>query len=222
MSTQIEKNIGYNFKNKTLITQALTHPSSKKNKDSKDYEKLEFLGDSVIGFVISKMLYFKHPEENEGSLAKRRAGVICKDSLAQIAEDIQLGNELILSTGEEQSGGRENKANLENAMEALIAAIYLDSDIETIEKIIEKLFSSYLDKMKKPPKDAKSQLQEWAQGQGYDLPNYNVKSIEGPSHKPEIEVELKLNDKIVIVKSSSKKRAEMIAAEKMLEKLDIK
>lgn len=215
----IEQKIGYEFKNKKLLKQALTHPSSKKHKNEKDYERLEFLGDSVLGLIISEMLYESFPDENEGKLAKRRAAIVCRDSLYVIAEKLSIGEDLILGVGESRIGGRNSKANLENALEAIIAAIYLDGNLRAARAFVKKNFSELIMKMDGPPKDPKSTLQEWAQANGYDLPKYNIISMTGPSHEPEIKIEVVLGKYSADHTASSRKVAEMIAAEKLLKEI---
>lgn len=217
----IEKLIKYKFKDKTILQQALSHPSSKKNKEYSDNERMEFLGDSILGFLISKKLYERFPKEPEGDLAKRKSAIVCKETLADIARYIELNENIIIGRGEEQSGGRENDANLENALEALIAAIFLDGGIAEAEDFVNRFFTDKILNMNEPPKDPKSQLQEYLQSLGKEVPEYKVKSIEGPSHEPLIEVELKIEDKTVIESSSSKKKAEKKAAKKMLGMLDV-
>jgi ribonuclease III len=216
----LENKIGYSFKNKKLLTQALSHSSSKKHKTSIDNERLEFLGDSVLGLLISEILYRNYPDENEGKLAKRRAATVCRDSLCLIAKKISLGDYLILGTGEEQIGGRDNKANLENALEALTAAIYLDGGIENARNFADKLFKDFIAEMENPPKDPKSRLQEWAQAKGFGLPKYEVQSITGPSHEPQITVKLSLNEYVAEKVSSSRKEAERLAAEELIKKIE--
>lgn len=217
----LEEKIGYYFRNKSLLVQSLTHPSTKKNQNTKDYERLEFLGDSVISLLISEILYQYFPFEDEGALAKRRASLVCRDGLAEVALIIGLGEYLILSTGEEQSGGRNNKANLENAFEALVAAIYVDNGLESARAFIDKFLKPIVFNSKEPPKDPKSKLQEWAQKQGMDLPKYEMVSITGPAHQPEITISLSIKDKSVTKNSSSRKEAERQAAEEMLKLLEI-
>lgn len=216
----LERKIGYSFKNKKLLTQALSHSSSKKHKTSIDNERLEFLGDSVLGLLISEILYSNYPDENEGKLAKRRAATVCRDSLYIIAKNISLGEHLILGVGEEQIGGRDNKANLENALEAVTAAIYLDGGIENARNFADRLFKDFIADMESPPKDPKSKLQEWAQAKGYGLPKYEVASITGPSHEPQITVKLILNNYNTEKTSTSRKEAERLAAEEILNKIE--
>ena len=217
----LEEIICYKFKNKELLKHALTHPSANKKRREVDYERLEFVGDSVLSLVISENLYHFYPREREGALAKRRAAIVCKQTLAEIAKDISLGEFLILGVGEDQSGGRANLANLENSLEALIAAIYFDGGLNEVRNFMERFFTKYINKIKTPPKDAKSTLQEWAQAQAMELPKYEILSITGPSHEPEIEVELTLDSKSKIVTASSKKEAERLAALELIKELGI-
>lgn len=217
----IEKTIGYKFCDKSLLEQALSHPSSKKNNKSRDNERMEFLGDSILGFIIAEELYQKFPIEHEGDLAKRKSAIVCRETLAGAAREINLDKCLILGHGEDQSGGRDNDANLENAFEALIAAIYLDSGLENTYKFVDEFLSDKINLMKDPPKDPKSKLQEYLQGIGKDIPEYKVKSITGPPHNPVIEVELEVDGKVVSKASTSKKKAERLVAKRMLEVLNV-
>jgi ribonuclease-3 len=218
----LEQIIKYEFKNKELLRQALTHPSANKKGREVDYERLEFLGDSVLSLVISESMYYLYPQEKEGALAKRRAAIVCKDGLAAIAKDIGLGEFLVLGAGENSGGGRLNNANLENALEALVAAIYLDGGLKSVKDFITIFFSKYIHQIKTPPKDAKSTLQEWAQGKGLPLPKYEIVSIEGPSHEPIISIELTLDIYKKQATASSRKEAERLAALDLLKDLGIK
>jgi len=147
---------------------------------------------------------------------------VCRKSLAEVAKTIELDKCLILGKGEDANGGRNNAANLENAMEALIAAVYLDSGIAEATSLIEEIFSDKINKMDEPPKDAKSLLQEYVQANGKPLPDYNIVSMEGPSHQPTIRVELQIEDNIVFEEGTSRKKAEHVAAKKMLDVLGVK
>lgn len=220
---EFEGLIFYNFKNPALLQQALTHPSLKIEKKVLDYERLEFLGDSIIGFIVSEIIFNNYKNENEGNLAKRKASIVSRNSLSEIAKEINLGNYLLLSHGEEALGGRNNPANLENALEALVAAIYLDSSIENAKDFVYKFFASTIANMVNPPKDAKSALQEWAQSKGLDLPKYELASMSGPAHAPEITIKLSITGfDSIIAKSTTKKEAERLAAEKMLQNINLK
>jgi len=216
----IEDKIGYKFNNPKLLKQALTHPSAKRNKITQDYERLEFLGDSILGMIVSEILFKRFGGENEGKLAKRKAATVCKESLAHIARELSIGKYMILGTGEDQIGGRENKANLENVLEALVAAIYLDGGLEKTRAFVDRFFSDIIEKMATPPKDPKSSLQEWAQARGMALPKYTVVSMEGPSHEPIIEVELTVDKYSEKASASSRKEAERKASEKLLQTIE--
>jgi ribonuclease-3 len=211
----IERIISVDFKDKNLIKQALTHPSL--SKKSANYERLEFLGDHVLGLVISEALFTKFPKEDEGQLTKRLAGLICGESLAIIARKLNLGEHIQMATSEETGGGRANKANLENAMEAIIGAIYLDQGLEVARGFVINNWSEMMDTMVEPPKDAKSSLQEWAQGRGLPLPEYVVVATEGPSHAPIFEVKVTVQGlEPAQGNGTSKRAAEQEAAARLL------
>ena len=215
----IEKIISVDFNDKSLIKQALTHPSL--SKKGPNYERLEFLGDHVLGLVISEKLFEKFPDEAEGNLTKRLAGLICGETLVKVASNLNLGEYIQMAQSEASSGGRTNKANLENAMEALIGAIYLDKGIEVAREFISHNWDNLIDTMVEPPKDAKSALQEWAQGNGFPLPEYEVVSIEGPPHAPIFEVKVTVEgQKPAFGNGTSKRAAEQEAAARMIAKLD--
>jgi ribonuclease-3 len=214
----LENSLSYTFKDPQILQQALTHPSMKIGRKVADYERLEFLGDSIIGFVVSDIIYKNYSTEDEGKLAKRKAAIVSRDSLAAIARKLKINESMILSHGEEALGGRNNPANLENVIEALAAALYLDGGIEVARKFIEVNFAETINKMITPPKDPKSALQEWAQSKGLNLPLYDMVEMSGPSHLPQITIKLTVGEhEPVIAKAGSKKDAERIAAEKMLE-----
>lgn len=215
----IEKILSVKFNNKKLIEQALTHPSF--SKTGADYERMEFLGDHVLGLVISEILYNKFPNENEGQLTKRLAGLICGETLVKIARKLKLGEHLKMAHAEVQSGGRENKSALENAMEAVIGAIYLDQGLEVAREFITRSWSDIVEEMVLPPKDAKSSLQEWAQGRALPLPEYEVIATTGPSHAPVFEVQVSvLTLPPKTGKGSSKRIAEQEAAKEVLKGLE--
>jgi ribonuclease-3 len=221
--SELYDSIGYKFVNESLIRQALTHPSVQgKRSFEGNYERLEFLGDSILGFLVADILFETYPNENEGKLAKRRAAIVCKDSLSEVARNISLGKYLILGTGEEHLGGRDKKANLENALEALIAAIYIDGGVNPARDFVKNNFIEIIKNMGKPPKDPKSKLQEWAQARKLGLPEYKVVSFEGPSHEPLIEVEVKISKYSAKKIASSKKEAEKLAALELIEKIGLK
>ncbi|MCE3232780.1 MAG: rnc [Rickettsiaceae bacterium] len=218
---QIEASLGYVFQNKKLMEEALTHPSISQQETSKNlfnYERLEFLGDGVLGLVIAELLINKYPEEKEGHLAKRQAGLVRGESVAKVAMQLGIGRFIKMTQGEEFMGGRDNSSNMENTMEALIGAVYLDGGLAAAKDFIAKHWAALLEDMKEPPKDAKTALQEWAQGRGLPIPKYTTVNSKGPSHDPEFEVEVEVVG-LAPVKAigGSKKKAEMDAAQKMLD-----
>lgn len=209
--------LGYIFKDAKLQERALTHPSMRTEYNN---QRLEFLGDAVLGLVIAEMLYQRYPDEQEGDLARRHAALVCGDTLSQIAENIGLGEQLRMAESEAQSGGRTTASNLEDVCEALIGAIYLDGGIEAARAWIQPYWQPLADSLQTPPKDAKTALQEWAQGKGLGLPIYSVIKSEGPAHAPEFTVRVEIagvGDKEAA--AGNKRAAEQLAAKALLESL---
>ena len=166
MLDQLQTRINYNFKNTALLRIAMTHSSTM---DEINYERLEFLGDRVLGLIMADLLYHRYPEEREGDLAKRHAALVQGQTPAKVAERIELGSALILSDAERAAGGAENENMLADGMEALLGAIYLDATENGLficKDLIARLWDDLMDVMIKPPQDAKTALQEWAQGRG--------------------------------------------------------
>ena len=185
--------IGHNFSNENLLEEALTHPSfSKENKFNLNYQRLEFLGDKVLNLVIGEFLFKKYPNEAEGDLSKRQAALISGEFLAQIALKIGLDEVLQLSKGEKKMGGKSNKRNLENSLEALIGAIYIDANFEKAKKFITKFWSKDLKSSVLVPKDAVSQLQELVQLKTKELPQYFTSKVGGSDHEPQFVSILKI------------------------------
>lgn len=178
----LEDVFGHRFQRTDLLVQALTHSST--GGDAPTYERLEFLGDRVLGLIVARILYDGFPSENEGSLAPRFTKVVQRDALARVAETIGLGSHMILSDGEDQAGGRTNPALLADTCEAVIAALYMDGGLETAERFVRRYWSPLIDEDEKPPQDPKTALQEWAQGRGLPLPDYQETSRSGPDHAP--------------------------------------
>lgn len=184
---KLEKEIGHKFKNKTLIKGALTHSSTG---DKSNYERLEFLGDRVLGLVIAERLFEKFPEESEGDLAKRLAALVQGNLLAEVAADINLGAYVVFSQAEREAGGAENENILADVFEALIGALYIDADFKKCQELIDRLWEDHVFEMKAPPQHPKTALQEWAQGQGLPLPSYDIVRQSGPDHAPVFEIKL--------------------------------
>ena len=228
---QLEKTIKYNFKDKSIIRTALTHSSFANEQKARKAicqcnERLEFLGDSVLSLVVSEYIYEKYREKPEGDLTKIRASVVCSRSLAALANEISLGSYLLLGRGEEETG-RTNPKILENAFEALLAAIYLDSghSKEQVAKfllpIIEKeiVFASKDDMAY----DYKTTLQQFIQSIGTDKLQYVCVKETGPDHAKIFEVEVRLNSNVIGYGSGKTKReAEQMAAKEALTLFDVK
>ncbi len=213
----LQKRIGYQFKDIKLLTRALTHPSLAKQENN---QRLEFLGDAVIGLVVARILYDLFPKEQEGELARRQADLVRGETLAQVARDIGLGDALKVATSEIQSGGRDNPSNLEDALEALIGAIYLDGGIKAVEEFTTPRWKELAKNVTSAPKDAKTALQEWAQGCGLPLPSYKLIETIGSAHAPIFTIEVTVQGYAPsTAKAASKRMAEQQAAGILLERL---
>lgn len=221
---KVQERLGYHFADIHLLQEALTHPSVKgktsENLSFDHYERFEFLGDAVLGLVIAEALIRKYPDESEGSLAKRHAGLVCGETLTRISADLGIGQFLMMTFGERQAGGGINKANLENALEALIGGIYLDSGLESARQFINRHWQTAIETMKFPPLDPKTNLQEWAQKRGKAIPQYVLISQDGPPHSPVFTMEVRVEGLSPAQASGlSKRLAEREAAAQLLGKI---
>ena len=215
---EFEKKINYKFKNKSLIDLAFTH-SSFKSKRNKNYERLEFLGDRVLSLVISEDLFLKYSNENEGALSKRLSDLVSKQKLLEVANEISIKEMLKIDQFEKRNLKlKKNISILSDVCEALIGAIYLDSNLENAKKFISKYWKKKISKNILPPQDPKSLLQEVAQKKGLNLPKYILKNKEGPPHNPRFEVEVFLKGirKFSAI-AKTIKIAEINAAKKMVD-----
>ncbi|KYH12831.1 ribonuclease III [Neorickettsia sp. 179522] len=213
---ELQSSIGVHFRNKELLIEALTHPSVEK---CPSYERLEFLGDAVLNLVVASMLYSLFPGDPEGRLSHRQSALVCKSTLAMLARQMNLGSYIYLSNSEEACGGREKISNLENVLEALIGAIFLEAGFETVACFIEKHWYGLAvqsDSIKANPKSA---LQELLQAKGMKPPTYSIINKLGPAHSPIFEVEICAGGKRNRATGTSKKAAEENAAKQMLEDL---
>ncbi|MBP3412786.1 MAG: ribonuclease III [Oscillospiraceae bacterium] len=222
MYAVLETALGYHYKDQRLLTRALSH-SSHANEVYKNnllsYERLEFLGDSILGFVTAEFLYHKFPMKQEGELTRIRAELVCEKNLSAVAEQIHLGDYLLLGHGEAQGGGRHRSGILCDVMESLIAAAYLDSGFEEAKGIITRLILPKLQDLAKNH-DYKTELQELIQQKKDQHLNYEVLNESGPDHCKEFLVRVCLNGKeIGRATGTSKKRAEQAAASHALEAL---
>jgi ribonuclease III len=215
---QLELNIGYKFKNPQLLQEALTHPSVRQNRTKvKDYERMEFLGDSILGFLITDMLFKMFPDYSEGQLAKIKAYIVSHDILVEIANKLNLSDYIFMTYGEEKSGGRENNHNLENVVESLLAAIYLDSDIYIVQKIVHDLWQHYSkEDFDFDLLDPKSSLQAITQQLGLSTPQYEVIHRSGSSHSPHFTVKLCTSEHSTIGRGHAIKEAQKSAAKEMI------
>jgi ribonuclease III len=222
-TAELERRIGHRFAEPGLLREALTHSSATRSgrRAPRSYERLEFLGDRVLGLVVADLLMHRFPNEVEGTLTPRHAALVRKETLAEIAAELSLGDWLVLGRSEEDGGGRLNPATLADALEALIGALYLDGGLAAATAFIERHWRDRLAAMVAPPRDAKSALQEWAQGRGLPLPDYRVVASSGPPHAPSFEVEVVLPGlPLVRAAGSSKRAAERAAAEQLLARLE--
>ncbi|HEX9366277.1 MAG TPA: ribonuclease III [Vicinamibacterales bacterium] len=225
----LERRIGYRFKDRGMLEHALTH-RSRVHEDASggvfDNESMEFLGDSVLGFVIAAMLFREFPQHNEGQKSKLKASLVSAVALARLGERLHLGEFLILGRGEEKTGGRRKHAIIADCYEALIAAIYLDGGIEAAERFIAREFASLIEEARRTgaaasfTDDWKSALQEFLQSGGRGLPVYRLAAEVGPDHRKSFVVEVMVDGEAVAkAEGRSKKEAAQFAARAALERL---
>lgn len=213
----LEFKIDYTFNNKELFQTAFIHSSCT---GEKSYERMEFLGDSVLGLVIADFLYRNFPNETEGDLAKRLSHLVRGETLVKVAEEIGLPKYMQLSESEENTGGRAKKGNIEDICEALIGAIYLDGGFNVAKEFILKYWKGKALKMEKIPQDPKSELQEIAQSRGMGLPVYETIAKEGMDHEPIFTVRVQIDSgEFAIAKGTSKKVAMKEAAKILVAEL---
>ena len=177
--------LGHKFADSSLLLRALTHASSRtRGPRTHDYERLEFLGDRVLGLVIAELLIERYPDDQEGDLAQRFNRLVRKETCAEVAQGLKLGDHVIMSSSEAGSGGRGKLTILGDACEAVLGAIFIDAGYDAARSIIRTLWDDKVNDNSAPMRDAKSALQEWAQGRGLDLPLYTDISRQGPDHAP--------------------------------------
>ncbi len=210
--------LGYDFTDQSLLVRGLTHSSaSDREQVPKSNERLEFLGDRVLGLVVADMLLQTYVDSDEGELALRFNALVRKETCAEVAVELDLGAALIMSAGEAQSGGRKNKSILGDACEAVIAAIYLDGGFDAARVFVERFWRARLLNLKEPPRDAKSALQEWAQSLKLPTPRYVMIERSGPDHAPSFIISVEVDDRPPVSgQGSAKRNAEQAAAEAFL------
>lgn len=220
MIERLQRQLGYRFENAELLTRALTHRSAGPTNN----ERLEFLGDAILGFETADYLFQHAGEAAEGQLSRMRAHLVKRETLAQIARTLELGNILYLGQGELRSGGQNRDSILADAVEALIAAVYLDGGIDAARDLVRRLLGERLqnptDVLQR--KDAKTRLQEYLQGKGMALPDYQVDDISGDQHRQQFVVECRVagSDHVSRGRGSSRRKAEQQAAAAYLASLE--
>ena len=218
----LQREIDYNFKDVSLLEKALTHRS----KGTNNNERLEFLGDAILGFVVAEVLYSKFDQATEGQLSRFRASLVKKETLAVLARELSLGDYLLLGSGELKSGGFRRDSILADSMEAILGAMYLDGGIENTTLLIKLCLKDRLDNLSlegADSKDPKTSLQEYLQGRGFSLPKYEVIATFGDEHNQSFEVNCFVTglDEPIKGSGTSRRRAEQAAAQKAIERLEI-
>lgn len=219
MYTELEKGLGYSFCDKNLLENALTHSSfaNERRDGHTSNERLEFLGDSILGFVVADFLFQTNPDKPEGDLTRIRADLVCERNLAKAAGTIRLGEFLLLGHGEDHGGGRKRDSIVSDAMESVIAAAYLDGGFEASKGIIERLILTDIPKGRPGNFDYKTMFQELVQREKDQVITYELTGEEGPDHDKTFMVQVLLNGKTVgYGEGRSKKKAEQAAAEQAI------
>ncbi|WP_262332708.1 ribonuclease III [Bosea sp. BH3] len=215
-TARLEATLGHSFTDKALLTTALTHMSAEDSRLA-SYQRLEFLGDRVLGLSIADMLFRRYPQAEEGNLSRRLADLVRKETCVEVAEGWNLGQFMRLGEGEILGGARKNKAILADACEAIIGAVFIDGGYEAARGLIERAFGERMMKPVRPLRDAKTALQEWAQGKGYQTPTYSERGRSGPDHAPVFVVAARINGLAdAEARGPSKRLAEQAAAEAFL------
>lgn len=213
----VEQTLGYVFQNRDWLKRALTHSSSV---DDKNYERLEFLGDRVLGLVMAHALFEHFPAESEGGLARRHSALVQGRTIALIGQQNGIGEYIIMSVAERASGGGEKENIVADVMEALFGAVYLDGGLDAARGVILRLWGNNIDTLTEAPMDPKTELQEWVQARGWPLPVYDIIDKTGPDHAPEFVIEVRVEGQVPIAASGpSRRQAEKTAARTMLRHL---
>ena len=221
----LETALGYRFKDRDLLERALTHISALAGSpsDGPHYQRLEFLGDRVLGLIVADMLYRTFPDESEGDLSRRLGALVRRETCAAVAREWQVASHLRVGMAEKRSGLRNREAILADVCEALIAAVWMDGGIEAARMVIEKAFAPRMDAAPHAVRDAKSLLQEWALGRGLKTPVYEAVERSGPDHKPVFRIEVVV-DGFAAARGEgpSKRVAEQAAADVFLQREGIR
>lgn len=221
----LEERLGYTFGNRGLIEQALTHVSAVNSGKSRveSYQRLEFLGDRVLGLCVSEMLFAHFPKASEGEMSRRLAELVRLETCAEVAADWGLGDWLRLGAGEASTGGARKAAILGDVCEALIGAIFLDGGYAPARALVEKGWRQRMQQPRRPLRDPKTALQEWAQARGKPPPVYREIERAGPAHKPEFTIAVDVEGfDPVEARGASKRAGEQAAARAFMQREDIK
>ena len=225
LSTPIETILGHEFARPELLREAMTHRSAVHGRDRRrgkgSNERMEFVGDRVLGLLIAEWLAERFPQEQEGDLGRRLAVLVSQPVLAEVAETIGLGEALSVAPGEAKAGVRRRSTVLADALEAALGAVYLDGGLEPARAVVRRAWETAMSRLETPPKDAKTMLQEWVQARGLGLPTYIVASRVGPPHAPEFVVTVSASGFIGSGAGGSKRVAEQIAAQDLLRALGV-
>lgn len=221
---KLAETLGHRFAKPNLLLEALTHPSAGRRRgiSKRGYERLEFLGDRVLGLIVAELLWRRFPDEAEGVLTRRQTDLVRRETLAEIAVALGLGPCLLVSPGEDAAGVRENPSVLADVCEAIIAALYLDGGLDAASGFVARWWESRLSAAGAPPRDPKTALQEWAQARGLPLPAYRTVATEGPAHRRQFTVTVDVQGlPPATATGSSKRAAETAAAAAALATLDL-
>jgi ribonuclease-3 len=217
----IEKKLNYKFKDQELLKTALTHSSYANETSVESNERLEFLGDAVLGFIVAHVLYKRYPDASEGKLSKMRSSIVSRMNFAHLARELKIDKQVLLGKGEENTGGRERESNISGTFEAVIGAIFIDGGYRRVSKIITTLLKNCLNGDEEIFKDYKTKLQEVAQRKFKKVPKYKVVLEEGPPHDKNFHIEVRLGRKSFGKGvGRNKKQAEQEAAKQGLESME--
>lgn len=218
--SDLYKVFGYIFKDEDLLREALTHPSLE---GGKQYQRLEFVGDRVLGLVIAEWLFEYYPDVDEGGMASRHSNMVRRETLAEVAQTMKLAEFIHMAKSTEDNGGRNRPTILADACEAIIGAVNQDGGYEKARKLVRKFWKKYISQDTIARRDAKTRLQEWVQARHIPIPNYVVVDRTGPAHDPYFTIEARINDMMPeLGKGRSKREAEQDAASKVLSRLENK
>jgi ribonuclease-3 len=221
LTSPLEAILGHDFARPELLREAMTHRSAVhgrgRGRAKGSNERMEFIGDRVLGLLIAEWLAERFPREQEGDLGRRLAVLVSQPVLAEVAEGIGLGEALAVAPGEAKAGVRRRATVLADAIEAALGALYLDGGIERARAFVRRAWDGVMNRLEKPPRDAKTMLQEWVQARGLGLPHYTVTSRVGPPHAPEFVVSVSAGGFTASGTAGSKRAAEQAAAKDLLQ-----